>query len=187
MNNPQLEQNLNYVAAYLSYGYNWHRTAANELRQLPKLRGYARWHDNGEASEDSMSRIRLDKMLRDQLGFKPDTEGSRDWIAKATAVSIEDVAGFKAHFIEWIEREGKFLTVITSAIDLMRSEDIELYNELCKLSAFTKNERIRAKWVYDGLEFVKWEPHHIAVESKWLHDYFTDIWKPGEPIDFNIG
>ena len=181
----QLPQDLNKIAAYLSYGFDWHRKVANELRRLPKRRGYARWHDDGEAEEDARCRMKLDKILRDQLGYTPAPDMA--WVAKGSQASITDEAGFKAHFTEWIEREDGFLQVITSAIGLMRDEDVAVYNELCKLSAFVKNEKVRAQWVYDGLVFVGWEPHHIAVESKWLHDYFTDVWKPGDPIDFNIG
>ncbi|MCL2002755.1 MAG: hypothetical protein FWG72_01980 [Oscillospiraceae bacterium] len=185
MINEMLAKDLNHIAAYLSYGVSWHTKVANELRRMPKLRGYARWHDDGEAAEDAMCRIKLDKLLGDQLGYAPKPDMA--WVATASAASIKDLDGFKAHFAEWTEREGKFLATITSAIDKMRTEDISVYNELCNLSTFVKNEKIRAEWVYNGLVFVGWEPHHIAVESKWLHDYFEKVWKPGDPIDFNIG
>jgi hypothetical protein len=120
-----------------------------------------------------------------RIGYSPKPDIS--YIAKAGEIDVSTFELFKAHFQMWMEREDSFLKSITAAIGLMRDEDIDVYNKLCNLAVFVKNERIRAKWVLDGLAWMDWNRHHIAVESKWLHDYFEKDWKPGEPIDFNIG
>jgi len=182
--NELLTPHLNRISAYLAFGFDAHRKTANDLRSMPKLRGYARWHD-GESEEDALIQLGLDKLLRDNIGFSPKPDAQ--YIAGARNIDVTTFEGFKAHFPAWIEREELFLKSIMEAINLMRDEDVEIYNELCKLAGFVKNEKTRAKWVYDGLAWMDWNKHHIAVESKWLHDYFTDVWKSGTPIDFNVG
>jgi hypothetical protein len=183
MNEP-LKTSINQIAAYLSYGFDAHRKLANELRGLPKRRGYARWHE-AEAEEDALYRLSFDKLVRDNIGYTPAVDAN--YVATAAGIQVPDETAFQRHFTDWIAREDKFLTAIMAGINAARDEDVALYNLLCNMAGMVKNERIRAKWVYDGLVYVGWQPHHIAVESLVLHEYFEHKWKPGEPIDFNVG
>lgn len=179
-----LQEHLSQIATYLSEGEAWHRRCANQLRKLPNKRGYARHHD-AESECDGKSRLKLDKLMQDNLDYTPTIDTA--YVSRAESYMIQNLEGFKQHFKAWMDREDKFLKSITAAIDLMRREDIEVYNFLCCLSKEVKNEVVRAEWLLMSLEDTKWEPHDVKVTSKWLHDYFECIYKHDGMIDWNIG
>lgn len=177
----QLKQYLNEICSYLSEGMAWHKRCANQLRKMPNRRGYARVHD-GESECDAKSNLELSKLIQDNLNYSPVVDGSL--IVRAESYAIQGLEGFKQHFRVWTEREKTFLKSITAAIDLMRTEDIEIYQYLCALSKEVKCESIRAEWIYMSLEDVAWQPHHMAIVSKYLHEQAEA--NPGS-MDFNIG
>lgn len=179
----ELKQRLNEISTYLSEGEAWHRRCANELRKMPNKRGFARHHD-AESECDSKTRLKLDKLMMDNLKHSPTVDTA--YVSRAESYAINGLEGFKQHFKAWVDREGTFLKSITTAIDLVRAEDIEIYSCLCCLSKEVKNEKIRAEWLYMGLEDAGWSGHDIRVVSKWLHDYFECKYDGGI-IDYNIG
>lgn len=179
----ELKKPLEKIATYLSEGEMWHRKTANELRKLPNKRGFARWHEE-ESGYDQRERLKLDKLIRDNLKYAPVVDMA--YVSKAEAYTIADAAGFKQHFTAWMAREKAFLEALNAAIPLAGREDMELYHRLCSLAKEVKNEATRAEWAFMGLEDTKWEPHDVRVVSKWLHEYFEDKYDGGM-IDFNIG
>lgn len=179
--NEQFKQPLNEIATYLSEGEAWHRKVANELRKMPNKRGFARVHD-GEGLCDSKLNFEFVKVLRDQIQYTPVID--TNYLMRVENYMINDFEGFKQHFRIWVDREAKFLKSITAAIDYARTEDMEIYGLLCKLSKEVKNEAIRAQWIHDSLADAEWHKHHCAIVSYLLHEYAEK--HPGE-TDWNIG
>lgn len=172
---------INEVATYLSEGFRWHMRTANELRKMPNKRGYARIHDD-QAEEDSKKLIELMKLVRDNMQYAPVADTA--YVAKADNYTISSLDDFKNHFKVWMDREKIFIEAITEAINLVRDVDLELYQMFICMGKELKCECSRAEWIMLSLADVEWQPHHMAVVSKWLHEQAEAC--PGS-LDFNIG
>lgn len=176
----QLKQYLNEIATYLVEGEIWHRKVANELRKMPNKRGYARTHYE-EGKSDAKLNFDLLKVIRDNLKYSPMVD--MNYVVKAEMYTISTFEEFKQHFGAWIRREQTFLRSISSAIEQVRNEDMNVYSMLCALSKEVKEESIRAEWIMLSLEDDNWGKHHCAVVSKWLHEQCeAGLWP-----DINIG
>ena len=118
-----MHESLDKIVSCLSCGEAWHRKAANECRKLG-IRGFGRWHDQ-EAECDQRTLAELQKLMRDNLQYAPKVDSTHR--AKAEHGTMEGIQCFKGHFGHWKEREGVLLDALTTAIPLMRDENIQLY------------------------------------------------------------
>lgn len=179
----ELYDALNDICTYLVEGQAWHLKAANECRGIA-IRGIGRWHDK-EAEGDFNALDPLVKLLGDRLNFKAKIAYPR--VERSQNFEIRNIEEFAKHFHVWIDRENEFLKALNFAVSKSGAVDMSLYQCLCKLTKEVQDEAMRARMVYDSMDFAGWNPHDISVKSKWIHEYFEHDYKPGEDINFNIG
>lgn len=179
----ELFRALDDICTYLVEGEAWHLKAANECRKIA-IRGLGRWHD-AESKGDKKLLDHFVKMLGDRLQYY--AKIAYQHVDKAQQMSIRNLDDFKQHFNDWIDREERFIDVLNFAVKGSGAVDMELYQCLCKMVKEVQDESMRARMVYDNLEFGGWMPHDISVKSKWLHEYFEHGYKQGEDINFNLG
>lgn len=172
---------LDEICAYLWEGEAWHGKMANESRRM-HVRGVGRWHE-AEACDDYKSRVCIEKILCDKLHryCTPDVD-----ISSVYKMELKNMDAFKKHFGEWIQREERFIMVLSQALPLAATHDIELYKELMCLLDEVQNEKMRAQFFVDRVGMKDWDMHDLGVVSMEIHDYFENHYNGGK-IDFNIG
>lgn len=160
-----------------------HLTAANECRKFCP-RGLGQWHD-AERIGDGVCLTKFAKLMGDNIHYRPIIAYGE--VDKAQRFEISTMDDFKDHLHDWIEREERFVEALDFVVTKIGTVNMELYQKVCEIVKEVQNEKFRAELVYNSFKFTKWNEHDISVKSKWIHDYFTDVYKPGDPIDFNIG
>ena len=170
------------VCTSLFEGEVWHGRSANECRKIA-VRGFGRWHDS-EAECDMKSRLCLEKLLRDRLGYATSVDTSV--AAKPAAYSINGASGLKNHLEAWMRREEEFAETLSEAVRMAATVDICIYKELCCLAEEVQSEAMRVKMCGMRLDMAGWNGHDIGIVSMILHKHFEE--HPHDKyVNVNIG
>lgn len=179
----ELYKALDDICTYLVEGEAFHLKAASECRKFA-VRGFARIHV-GESEGDKKLLDHLAKLLDDRLQYQCKIDYSH--VEEAQKMKIRNMENFKNHFHDWIDRENDFLRALNFAISKSSAVDMNLYQYLCKMAKEVQEEVMRARMMYDNLAFAEFQPHHILVVSKWLHDYMEHEFPKTGDMNYNIG
>ena len=104
----------------------------------------------------------------DRLKHHP--EYDRSHATEIDSYKINNIQDFKASFPKWMGYEKELAQQISKGIEMSRNVDLNIYQSLMKKGTDIHEEIMRARNVYDNLEFNQWHPHHVTVVSKWIHE-----------------
>ena len=179
-NKEMLIKEIDKIASLGKRGAEFHEHLATELNRHGGLRGYA-WLHRPEAMEDHKWLSKLKKITMDRL--KHHAKIDRSHMTEVDGYLISNTQDFKASFPKWIGYEKELAEAISKAIELSRNIDLQIYSCLIEKGDELHEEIMRARNVYDNLEFAGWNPHHVVVVSKWIHEQRES--NPGS-LDINI-
>ena len=180
--NNEFSSLMNQICGALLEGEIWHGKAGNECRKIA-LRGFGRWHDS-EARCDMETRLCLEKLLRDKLGYAPtpDVSGA----VRSASMALSGVGELPAHLQSWQNREKAFAATLTKAMRMAAEIDIDIYKELIALTGEVQGEAMRVRLCGARLELAQWSSHDIGIVSMILHKHFEE--HPDDKyINVNLG
>jgi len=166
--NQEFAALMNRICTELLAGEIYHSRAANEFRKIA-LRGFGRWAES-EARGDMNSRVCLEKLLRDKLGFAPTVDTSS--LSNEARVAFANISELPSILQKWIDREKEFSKILTQAMKMAAEIDVEIYRELIELTNEVQTEVFRVKLCGVRLELAGWNGHDLGIVSTILHEHF---------------
>jgi hypothetical protein len=172
-NNPHAHEKdfhemMDEICTYLLIGEIWQARAANQLRKNA-LRGFARWAES-EAHGDAKTRMCLEKLLCDRLGYAPMLNIAD--AGKASNYMLGSAQELKKYMQIWHSQEEEFIKCLTEAVRAATVVDMEIYKELCCLLDEVQTEKMRIEICVKRLDLGQWNGHDVARVSKDLHSHF---------------